>query len=295
MQFWSLFQAPYPHSNEPRSILKSSGIMGGVVAVVLFLVQTQFGIYTMPYQTAFLMALQYGAITAAMTLILAFVAAGLQSSWFDEQKWTVGKEILFVMLHLAVIAGANMIYTKLRYPGQVQGFPYLQWVGVTCLIGLAPVTASVLFNQYRWFKRNRAEAAAISDQIPQKQVDTPAIPASQITLTGDNQGEILEMDISDFIYAESADNYVVVHYLQRETQTNQIITPSANFILRSTLKRIALQLKDHPQVKQCHRSFLVNTHHINSADGNAAGLRLTLAHGGAVVPVSRGMVGQIRP
>jgi DNA-binding LytR/AlgR family response regulator len=293
MRFLAVLQAPYPHTNEPRDSFISSSWIGLVVAIALFCMQ----IGGMAFPKALFMSLEFGLISACMSLFIALVTSGLQSNWFDEQKWTVGKQILFIMLHLAVIALANMIYTKLRYPGEVQGFPYLAWVLNTCMIGLAPVTVSVFMNQYRLFKRNNAQAIILTEQLQDTHESSTFEQNTTVQLTGDNQGEVLDINIADFLYAESADNYVVVYYLRHNNNINNItssISPTANFIFRSTLKRISLQLEGHNQVLQCHRSYLVNTEHIVAVAGNAAGLKLTIAHCGTEIPVSRNLIAQLR-
>jgi DNA-binding LytR/AlgR family response regulator len=58
-------------------------------------------------------------------------------------------------------------------------------------------------------------------------------------------------------------------------------------LIRLSLKQLEIQLENFSQIKRCHRSYLVNTQHISSIDGNARSLTIQLDNVATSIPVSR--------
>lgn len=86
------------------------------------------------------------------------------------------------------------------------------------------------------------------------------------TRSDENENEVVELKdekdrtcltvkVSSLYYIESADNYVIVKYMNNDKLTD--------FILRNTMKNMADALK-HTPIQRCSRSALVNFCHINS-------------------------------
>lgn len=72
----------------------------------------------------------------------------------------------------------------------------------------------------------------------------------------DERNEVRFTIASDkVLYVESADNYCVIKYLNK----NKI----NDFVIRNTLKRISADLIDTP-IQRCHRSYMINLEHVTS-------------------------------
>ncbi len=80
------------------------------------------------------------------------------------------------------------------------------------------------------------------------------------------------------LYFESADNYLIVYYLDNGKQVKQI--------LRNSLKNIEYLLKDSP-MKRCHRSFMVNLQKIELVNYERAKCQIKLSGVTNFIPVSR--------
>lgn len=94
---------------------------------------------------------------------------------------------------------------------------------------------------------------------------------SKIIIKGKSKGEILQIDPSDIIAISSAQNYIDVHYLQGGAVRKTI--------LRKTLSEIQSEL---PNLKQVHRSHLVNFEHFEKwSDSNSIVVQ------GEIIPVSK--------
>lgn len=92
--------------------------------------------------------------------------------------------------------------------------------------------------------------------------------------------------LNDLLYIEAQKNNVAVYYLSNG-QLNRIE-------IQSTLASVLNDLKDYPNIFQCHRSFVVNLNSITSAKGNSNGYTLELGGGLATVPVSRSFVPKLK-
>ena len=72
----------------------------------------------------------------------------------------------------------------------------------------------------------------------------------------DEKGEIrLSINVENVLYAESADNYVIIKYIN----SDKIV----DFLLRTNLKKLSDDLRDTP-IQRCHRSFMINLLHVTS-------------------------------
>ena len=72
----------------------------------------------------------------------------------------------------------------------------------------------------------------------------------------DEKGEIrLSINIENILYAEAADNYVIIKYINND----RIV----DFFLRTNLKKLSDDLRETP-IQRCHRSFMINLLHVTS-------------------------------
>jgi len=113
----------------------------------------------------------------------------------------------------------------------------------TVMMLLIPYTISLLFldNQYL---RNKLKE--IGNKGPER----------NIVHLKDEKGEIrLSINIENILYAEAANNYVTVKYINNDKITD--------FLLRTNLKKLSDDLRDTP-IQRCHRSFMINLLHVTS-------------------------------
>jgi DNA-binding LytR/AlgR family response regulator len=93
-------------------------------------------------------------------------------------------------------------------------------------------------------------------------------PKNNILLFYDDKGELrLSIQQENLLYIESADNYVIIWYLNKNSV--------ARFILRSTLKSLEERLGE-AHVLRCHRSYLVNFDRIKIIRREKDGVNLDL-------------------
>jgi len=85
---------------------------------------------------------------------------------------------------------------------------------------------------------------------------------SSIIHLKDERGEIkLSTNIENILYAESADNYVIIKYINGDKMMD--------FLLRTNLKKLSDDMRDTP-LQRCHRSYMINLLHVMSLKKDAS-------------------------
>jgi len=124
------------------------------------------------------------------------------------------------------------------------------------------------------------------DLVQSQTEDNQSPQVKLITLTGDNKDDNVQVALSNLLFIKSADNYCELALLDGVGCSRKL--------LRCSLINLLKQLPNDSQVYRCHRSYAVNVLLVNSWQGNAAGLQLSMQAGDVVVPVSRSYVDAIK-
>ncbi|GAA4350973.1 LytTR family DNA-binding domain-containing protein [Hymenobacter saemangeumensis] len=111
----------------------------------------------------------------------------------------------------------------------------------------------------RVLQRRRPAAAPIAE----------AAPASTDLFVKVNS-KMVRVNFDEVLYVEALSDYV------------NIVTPKQKYIVYTTLKGLESRLAQFPNFVRVHRSYLLNTQHIESIEDNTANLR-----GGHYVPIGK--------
>ena len=136
-------------------------------------------------------------------------------------------------------------------------FEHIIYYGLPYIPLLAP--AAILLHIY-FYKAGKRE---------------PENSENVISIKGKNKEDYLEITESQFIYAESDQNYVTIYFLKDGKVDKKIF--------RSTLKDIQKQIN---QSKRIHRSYLINPKHLKRVTGNKRQRFAYLKHIEDSIPVS---------
>lgn len=82
------------------------------------------------------------------------------------------------------------------------------------------------------------------------------INADYLLFQSENGKDLLKVKLSDFMFANSSDNYITIFYLSH----NQ----SKQHLIRKPLKVLEEELKTHIEIERAHRSYLVNRRNIQA-------------------------------
>ncbi len=215
----------------------------------------------------------FGVVTFVCLGLVGLMIPAAFKSWFAEQNWTVGKEILWSVVIVIPIAFGNMLYSHWIF-GSGYG-NILPWLGITAAVGIIPSTVITLLNYTRLLRKY----ATADLHVGKHEAETTALPLPEtLTFTAENEKDALTLAVDELLFIESADNYSEVVFLQNE-KTKKIL-------LRGSLSRFEEQAQ-HPEVVRCHRSYVVNLGQVESVSGNAQGYRLQLKNWATPIPVAR--------
>ncbi|MCF8335973.1 MAG: LytTR family transcriptional regulator DNA-binding domain-containing protein [Bacteroidales bacterium] len=107
-----------------------------------------------------------------------------------------------------------------------------------------------------------------------------------ITLVSDNGREKLNLPVKDVVMIRSADNYVEILHKEDNLFKKQL--------LRNTLKHIEQQTTQYASFTRCHRTCIINIHHIESLYRKHHSYWLSVLNYPEQVPVSRQYLIQIK-
>ena len=262
---------PFELNDHP---FKEGLVAFAIVFLILFFLQP-FGISE--YEgNKFLVCLAFGLVTFVCCLALDYlVVIPLQK---HVKTWRIWHQALTVFVEILIIGMCNFLMASILFKYPVEVRACLEMVYFTILIGLIYTALSTSFS-YQQYMRKRLDALLEKTTREQEGVS--------VTLHDHRvRGNDLSVPLNDLLYIEAQKNNVAVYFVCNG-QLNQTE-------IQSTLTSLLNDLKDYPNIFQCHRSFVVNLNSITSAKGNSNGYILELGGGLATVPVSRSFVPKLK-
>jgi hypothetical protein len=217
----------------------------------------------------------YGFVTLIVLVLDSFIIQSLFKNWFNNNNWSVKKQIIWHLVVIFSIGLGNSIYTSLLNSSWYLS-TFLIFQFYTLAVGIIPIVITAIITQNRMLSENLKSAQEFNSSL---HTQKEAINNSVVYLVADNEKDHFEIELSQLLYIESTGNYIEIFY----TQNNEL----KSSLLRSTLKRTESQLETHPAILKCHRAFMVNTNKIAQVKGNSQGLILVLKHTKTEIPVSR--------
>ena len=287
-----LLSHPYPLANIGRASWRNALAFGAFIFLFLFLFQP-FGMSEYP-GALWKVALGYGATCTAMMLVLNGLIPLAMPKFFAGAQWTVGREIGWTLVNVALIGFANLLYSVAIGFASFSAHMLLGFEVYTLLIGLFPVIAGVLWTEARLSRRYRQGSeqvnahmrpVAVPVEAPAGEVLPETASVSVVTIPSESGREDLTLPLKDLLFVRSAGNYLEVFHAKGEQVERNV--------LRGSLKRTEESLARHPRLLRCHKSHLVNLDRVLRVSGNAQGFQLHMEHGPEVVPVSRRLNDQL--
>lgn len=265
-----------------------------IVFIILFLLQP-FGI-SMMEGYKFWVVLGYGVVSSLALGVFVYLLPVALPRYYDEQHWTLGKELLGTLGACLLIAIGNWFYTAWWFGGNILSwrgfFISLIWVGI---LAPFPIVFFLMWNRNLQLARNLKEATEINFALAKKvsirkemegaggeEEDDVCCPVAEkpvhLVFSGGTK-EMLEISANTLLYVEAEGNYVRVTYrIENKVQQR---------LLRATMKQAEEAVGACPFIIRCHRAFLVNVRTVVKVDGNSQGYRLRLEGCKDEVPVSR--------
>jgi len=201
--------------------------------------------------------------------------------FFNEKKWNVAKGIGFQFWHIISIGAANLLYAALVGEKEIRLLAIPGYLLQALAVGFFPITIGIFSIQSILEKKYAESTRRLNDNILALEGRTaePEKNPEIVAFSSEGGKEEIEIRLQDLLFIKSADNYVEIY----RTENDQI----KRIFLRSSLKRIEQDLKDHPFLFKCHRAFLVNIKNLSRVAGNSQGYQLIFKGIEYAIPVSR--------
>ena len=229
-----------------------------------------------------------GSTTFAIVFLLLFQPYGISKEMINPMNSSLNKFLFFASVAFSTILGLSLSQFFLRQLFDfefVNNKKYMYWIVIEALVltlinfGISfivpdlgnnfekelhltfqlkmfvriflvllfPFVGTVL---YVSIKKLSNEIQELDVQLKQyKSVYKSSNHEQVLNILDENENVDLKISINNFLYAESSNQYILVHYLkQREVRRH---------IVRNRLKKFVIQSNDFP-IMQCHRSYAIN-------------------------------------
>ena len=283
MNLVTRLKQPFPCYTSVGSKLRMSAFFGIFISGFLLFFKP-FELDTFPSNQFLLIIVAYGLITFFCVVIGTVLMPLMFPSFFEEHRWTTGRQILFSFFIVFLVGLLNYLLSPFLVDTSLDLKDAVWFQGITLAVALLPLTIFFLIRQNQLLKSYSNQANQLEKKLQEKPNDDKqfkTIAHSQLTLVGDYQDEKLLMEPSQLYMITSASNYIKVYHVHQGKLRFSII--------RSTIKKTEQALAEHENFFRCHRAFIINLDKVIHVEGNAQGYRLKLENHDELIPVSRNL------
>lgn len=294
----SIIHKPFPLSSWRNFWQRSVGF-GLFVFLFLFLFRP-FNVESFGGRLLFASSM-FGVVTAAVLLVGGWLLIYVIEPRTREERWTLGKQILYMLLLVVCIAMLNTLVSQWLAHQSMPLMAYLLMLKWVVMMGVFPVAFAELLAYNHYLRKHVNSASQLNTIIeethqPQPLAEVSAaisirisepnyLPEGEETvlptllLIGENQNERLEITADHLLAIHSVDNYVMVYWEENGLLKSEM--------LRNTLTNIDKQTAHLPWIFRGHRAWMLNMRQVLHVDGNAQGYKVRLPLLDTLVPVSR--------
>jgi hypothetical protein len=276
-----LWEKKIPYYLNDKKNIVSFVLFTAVFALIFINIYAPFGVDKWMNVTDFQLFL-YSSVVILIGMLVIVISRMLMYLFTRKKAVRYGEYVLWIIGEILSLAFVYALIQKLII-GVNKDFMVIMrnTVRITAFIILLPY---VIYWLYLSFKDKYAllEKMSLAGRNPVNDLkwrNNPAGINSMITFR-DEKG-VLRFSIKpeDLLYLESADNYVIIHYLENEKQVK--------YMIRNTLKRIESEFTNSELVR-CHRSYIVNLLNVKVIRKEKEGLMINFESPSHVtLPVSK--------
>jgi hypothetical protein len=271
---------PYPcEENKWRVIVSISLFIG-----LFMLIFQPFGLSELRLDTKYQILAGYGLVTFIILVLNLLILPYLFPNIFNDEKWTVLKELIFLVWVLFTLGLGNLVYSSWTMGFKLNYSNILFFQGYTVAVGIIPITMLIIGKHNYMKRKNTGNARTITENLRYRREEQPEM--KMISIGSDNGKEMVEMPVGELLFVKSEGNYIIVGYLAEGKVKRSL--------LRNTLKYASDVLFPHPFIFQCHRSWLVNLKKVEKVNGNSQGLRIVMKGVEDEIPVARKTANEFR-
>lgn len=274
-----LLNKPYPKTEDFKQIILT-GLLVSVFVSSFLLVFQPFGMAGIQSTSKYIQIASYGLVTLGGIAVVDWIPRLIWRKYFSESRWTVGKQIFWMMAVIVVIALGNMSYTSYLGYSRINVTNAIYFTGFTVAVGFFPIMAMVLMNYSRLLRTHTETAQLLNSELTEK-AETEE-PRQETLLSwafiGENANEELHTDSGHLLFIESADNYSTFYIAENGAIRKKMLRGSLKSMLDQALC---------DELFRCHRTYIVNMTKVVGVSGNSQGYRLKIEGTDQEVPVAR--------
>ncbi len=269
--FVNSFKLPMATSINSFRGLVISLLVGLFVAIVAVGVQP-FGLEKFTYEAKTAILIGFGLVAFVGMLVAKFALPIILSSFYSNQEWTVGRQVIHLTVTILIIGCLMMAYDNYFKIIDFTFLDVLMSVGV-CIV---PITVITFIQQRLFHNKFTNTAASITENL-----DSMKFPASKqqfpVMVFGES-GQKLSLIPNQLIYVETSKDSTDFYW--------QSLMGVEKTTIQTSLDKVEKELAAHAQFVRLHRNFVINMRGIHKVEGNARGYRLRIARTKHEIPVS---------
>lgn len=274
----------YPNGETSKEIIVTSLLFGFLLYILLIIYQP-FGTSQFEHIYKYFLLFPYAGISAS-----SFCCINLLLSK-QKREWTVGLELSKIFLILLLISSLSYFYNSFFLSKVSLSFEnYLYMFAYTSALGV-PVGAIYFLSRYIYLieKDKPFAGKIVSDRklaFDSKNTIEKNNKNIELHIVADDENFDMKIEHKNFLYAESADNYCIIHFYRDGMLQRQII--------RISLTKLLFQIQTEA-IKKVHRSFIVNLRKVDRFKGNTSGYKILIENVEKEIAISRSYIDEVVP
>jgi DNA-binding LytR/AlgR family response regulator len=214
----------------------------------------------------------FGVVTFIGMLIAKFVLPQILKNFYDNQRWTIGRQIIHLSVVILIIGSLIIAYSNYF---SITTFIFID-VLKALVICIIPAIVITFIQQKLFHTQFSTTADRINDSL--KSLSLPASKQLLPVLVFGESGQKLSLLPNQLIYAETSKDSTDFYW--------QNLMSVEKTTVQTSLANVEKELSTHPQFVRLHQNFVVNMRGINKVEGNARGYHLHIARKNNAIPVS---------
>lgn len=242
-------------------------------------------LYFQPFGINFLSASFYGyfvliggIITSLLLFLNTIILPGLLPKHYNDQHWTIKKEIYHNLMMTVELAGVFALATSLS---NSMGYPRLPLLP-TAALSLIPIILLNIITYNAGLKKRVGKAFEEGLhwlQEEKKNIEKQGKKKNNFKLEAENKKDFFEGNITNLVAIGSASNYIEIYFKEGKEIKKKL--------LRCRFSAAEKCLASFKEVQKSHRCWLVNTSFVNYLKKQSQNYSIVIKGLDFNVPVSR--------
>lgn len=279
-----ILKAYYPNGETNKEIILTSSMLG-ILLYFLLIIYQPFGTSAFEHSYKYLILFPYAIITA-----FSFGSINLLLQK-EKTNWTIGSELFKTFWILVLISSLSYFYNTLyisKVHFSIENFLYM--FAYTTALGCPPIASYILAKYIYLNNKNKYSENNVIflDKAVNTYVNHAGTNENNVKLyiTADYGNFSLEVLEDNFVFAESADNYCMLHFYDNGILKKEMI--------RISLTKLLNQIQTDT-IKKVHRSYIVNLKKVSKFKGNSSGYKISIENSKKELTISRKYIDQTVP